>query len=305
MAWRVLPNNHDGNCAWFGAAQLLGLQGNEYDNMMRLRRECAEDVRKMSTDQLAFAAYTYSAAYQDPTTRHEVRWMAPFAGMNLSDQLIDGEFRGVLSRAIQTPGNTFWGDHFTLDLISNRYSILFLTVRSETNNITIMPSRFSDNFSGDLDGVRIGFLLAQGTAAFDAICYLSADDCIASITQQALERHPELADIVYSVLARPKQDIQFPVPLNQLLVKPRFRGRAKSEPPSYEESNELNALSAKMAAMNVTSEKRSKSVEEEVSSSVVQRVRNPETNRCIIVNGPTWRKHRQMYGDKVLSYERC
>lgn len=309
MAWRVLPNTHTGDCAFRSAAQLLGWQGDDYT---RLRRECADDVRKMSTEELTFAAYTYGAAYEEPRTRHEVRWMAPFAGREMNDALVDGDFREALATAIETPGNVFWGDHFTLELISNRYKILFLTVRSTTNNITIMPSRFSDRFNGDLTGVQMGFLLAQGTTAFDAICYTSArtGNCISSITQQDLEQHPELADVVYSVMSRPKSDVRFPLSIHRLLSQPRF---VRSDDAAV-----LNDLATRMAAVEVQPKVTEAEIKpkapkepkepkelEQATSSVVNRVRNPETKRSIVVNGPTWRKHRAMYGDRVFTYEVC
>lgn len=316
MAWRLLPNRHGGDCAYRSAAQLLGWEGDQYENMMRLRRECAADVRKMSIEQLTFAAYTYQAAYDESATRHEVRWMAPFAGLELSDELVDGRFREALARAIETPGNLFWGDHFTLELISNRYKFLFLTVRDSTNNITIMPSRFSESFRvnnyGELGAARVGFLLAQGTTAFDAICYASArGDCIASITRKDLDENNELADIVYSVLARPKPDVRFPVTVAQLISQSRFMGREEASPPRYEPARpvtpQMEDLLSRVSALRVSPvEPKAKVVfKESETKADVKHVRNPETKRCIIVGGPTWRKHQQMYGDRVYSYEVC
>ena len=307
MAWRILPNEHSGDCAFRSAAQLLGWPG---ENYMRLRRECANDVRDLSLDRLAFLAYTYGAAYDEPTTRHEVRWMAPFAGRNMSDDVLNGTFRYALARAIETPGNVFWGDHFTLELISNRYNILFLTVRNSTNNITIMPSRLSDAFDGDLRGLHIGFLLAQSTVAFDAICYTSAraGDCIASITQKDLDENIVLAEVVYAVLSRPRLDVRFPMSIKKLLAQSRFKRRETME----NEDATMNDLSTRLASIDVRSPIRKsrnpkvmEEEEEENTSSVVNRVRNPETKRCININGPTWRKHRAIYGDRVFSYEIC
>lgn len=310
MVWRVLPNIHDGSCGFRTAAQLLGWNGNQYKNMMRLRRECADDVRHLCTEEeLAFAAYTYTAAYDEPGTRHEVEWMAPFVGKEMSKRMINKRFREAFAKAIETPGDVFWSDHFALELISNRYKILFLTVRSSTNKITIMPSRFSQTFDGDLEGVRIGFILHTGDIAFDAICYKpdATDKCIASITQTDLDDNAELAKIVYAVLSRSKQrqrgitkpDVRFPMSISKLLAQPRFKPLRTDHDPS------LNDLSTRMAAIDIYSPHTRKKMILENDSATVNRVRNPETKRCIIVNGPTWREHLAMYGDRVFTYEIC
>lgn len=231
MPWRLLPNPHDGSCAYVSAAQLLGWGGNDAD-VKRLRDECALDVLDMvlGSEELSRTAIYYANNYS--LFPSEVKWMSRFrdhiATMLRHGYVPDG-FRETLARAIASPSNE-WGDHFTLNLISKRYRLLFLIV--DDNKISVMDSVLKEEIfdkNGDWTGVRIGFMLFRGVTFFDAICYETGDRCIASFShsQMIANQYLGLAHLIDEVIAyhrdpNRRSPVSFPATMSALLASERY-----------------------------------------------------------------------------------